>query len=220
MGVPPVLPGSPRMHRSAALYDRADGPARARGKVLPWDKKLTLANGKFTACIFIFLIPVPSASNRCPASPAFYLQDAAWQDLGLLLAREPRLPMQRPMGSPGESPGSHHPLDGSHPFHEAPQETGTSEEGLKQRQCPWSWTVPAPLGWLRHVLRHRGRSTKTQVQGFRPPLPTPGFRVISAGDPTCRCREGRPVPSRAQHLPFSPTVILSLSSKLLKFTYI
>ena len=33
------------------------------GEALPWDKKLTLANSKFTACIFIFLILAPSASN-------------------------------------------------------------------------------------------------------------------------------------------------------------
>lgn len=45
------------------FYEHADGMARARGKVLPWDKKLTLANSKFTACIFIFLIPAPSVSN-------------------------------------------------------------------------------------------------------------------------------------------------------------
>lgn len=51
------------------FYERADGMARARGKVLPWDKKLTLANSKFTACIFIFLIPAPSASNWGSTSP-------------------------------------------------------------------------------------------------------------------------------------------------------
>lgn len=62
---------APRGSRSTTLYDGADGPARAGGKVLPWDKKLTPANGKFTACIFIFLIPAPSATDRCPASPAF-----------------------------------------------------------------------------------------------------------------------------------------------------
>lgn len=49
--------------RCNVFYEHADGMARARGKVLPWDKKLTLANSKFTACIFIFLIPAPSASN-------------------------------------------------------------------------------------------------------------------------------------------------------------
>lgn len=51
------------------FYEHADGMARARGKVLPWDKKLTLANSKFTACIFIFLIPAPSASNWGSTSP-------------------------------------------------------------------------------------------------------------------------------------------------------
>lgn len=51
-----------QFHRNV-FYEHADGMARARGKVLPWDKKLTLANSKFTACIFIFLIPAPSASN-------------------------------------------------------------------------------------------------------------------------------------------------------------
>jgi hypothetical protein len=51
------------------FYGHADGLARARGKVLPWDKKLTLANSKFTACIFIFLTPAPSASNRGSAPP-------------------------------------------------------------------------------------------------------------------------------------------------------
>lgn len=51
------------------FYEHADGMARARGKVLPWDKKLTLANSKFTACIFTFLIPAPSASNWGSTSP-------------------------------------------------------------------------------------------------------------------------------------------------------
>lgn len=64
-------PRAPEGSRSTALYDGADGPARAGGKVLPWDKKLTPANSKFTARIFIFLILAPSATDRCPASPAF-----------------------------------------------------------------------------------------------------------------------------------------------------
>lgn len=44
------------------VYD-AQMAARARGEALPWDKKLTRANSKFTACIFIFLIPAPSARH-------------------------------------------------------------------------------------------------------------------------------------------------------------
>lgn len=64
----------PHVHTAAdpsccdVLYEHADGVARARGEALPWDKKLTLANSKFTACIFIFLILAPSASNRGSAS--------------------------------------------------------------------------------------------------------------------------------------------------------
>lgn len=72
--VPPLPPRSPttrsptctlplHQFRCNVFYEHADGMARARGKALPWDKKLTLANSKFTACIFIFLIPAPSASN-------------------------------------------------------------------------------------------------------------------------------------------------------------
>lgn len=71
---PPASPRSPttrsptctlplHQFRGNVFYEHADGMARARGKALPWDKKLTLANSKFTACIFIFLIPAPSASN-------------------------------------------------------------------------------------------------------------------------------------------------------------
>lgn len=62
-------PGAPHAHcrsiNSAVMYfmNIQMAETRARGKVLPWDKKLTLANSKFTACIFIFLIPAPSASN-------------------------------------------------------------------------------------------------------------------------------------------------------------
>lgn len=72
--LPPPPPRSPttrsptctlplHQFRCNVFYEHADGMARARGKALPWDKKLTLANSKFTACIFIFLIPAPSASN-------------------------------------------------------------------------------------------------------------------------------------------------------------
>lgn len=79
-GVPRVPPWSPTTRSPTCtlpldqfccivFYEHADGMARARGKVLPWDKKLTLANSKFTACIFIFLIPAPSASNWGSTSP-------------------------------------------------------------------------------------------------------------------------------------------------------
>lgn len=55
--------------------------------------------------------------------------------------------------------------------------------------------LPAPLGWLWHVLHHGGRSTKSPKEGLVPrgadsSFPTAGFRVISTGDATCRCREG------------------------------
>lgn len=107
VGGPPSTPGvPPHARQRGGFYHRADGPARARGKVLPWDKKLTLANGKFTACIFIFLILAPSASNWCPTSPAFYLQDAA-EVLAKTLAcsspGSPRSPCNVPWGPQGKA---------------------------------------------------------------------------------------------------------------------
>lgn len=51
----------------------------------------------------------------------------------MLLTRDPGVPLRRAMGSPRDNPGSHRHLDGSHRFHKVPQETGTSEEGLKQQ---------------------------------------------------------------------------------------
>lgn len=84
------------------FYERADGMARARGKVLPWDKKLTLANSKFTACIFIFLIPAPSASNWgstslfSPFSPA-----RSYLFIFIFRSRPSRLP---PVGVGGFNP--------------------------------------------------------------------------------------------------------------------
>lgn len=81
-------------------------------------------------------------------------------------------------------------------------------------------TLPALVGRIQHVPHCKEDQPKPQ-QGEQTPLLFPRWdlgRLIPA-IPCAGAGKAGPCPHE-QHLPFSPAVILSLSSKLLKFTYI
>lgn len=136
-------------------------PAQARAKVLPADKKLSLANSEFAAWIFIFPIPVPSAPHRCPMSLAlsYEMLRRSWEDLGFLQAWEH---LQCTQGH----------LDGCFPFHETPQK---NEEGLEEQRCPWSQTL---LGMGTRCQHWWDRSSTFLITGKINQNPSKGSRPL------------------------------------------
>ena len=183
-------------------------PARTAGTASPRGEKRTLANGRSAARASILLTPVPSARHQALRSP--------WPELGA--RRGPGSPCSVP---PGDSPGSPATLTGltlstKPPKKRAPaRRAGSSGDA---RAVPGTGRAPArssAQGKSNHIP-----GPGTGCHGERSPLPTPGFRVTDAGNPPRPRREGRPAAPRPRRPPSSPTVILRLSSELLKFTYI